>query len=286
MIGKTQETNVPDAAAEAAGLHDDKPDPRLPPRRPKLLASRWHFAIGLLTLTPLGVGLACTTREPPYPIEARLRLAAAAQQAWAVAPSVNLSGQRGIDPLLQADALYQEVQNVRGVTAIPVNRVAEAYASLGIGRVETPEQAQLVCELLSADALLVPTITIWDPYDPPKIGAAVQLFPRGGSLIRPGEMSMDDVRALSSAGRIADPIALPELPRAFAQEAGMYDASHGSVRAALATYAKGRNDPDGPAAGVKRYLLSMDRYGRFVYHELLYDLLRDLPRGEGAPAGR
>ena len=251
---------------------------------PKIYASRWHFAIGSLALMSLCGGVGCTSRKPPYPIEARLRLPAAAQQAWAVAPSVNLSGQRGIDPLLQADALYQEVQNVRGVTAIPVNRVAEAYASLGIGRVETPEQAQLVCELLACDALLVPTITIWDPYDPPKIGAAVQLFPRGGSLIRPGEMSMDDVRRLSSAGRIADPIALPELPRAFAQEAGMYDASHGSVRAALETYAKGRNDPDGPAAGVRRYLLSMDGYGRFVYHELLYDLLRDLPRGEGADA--
>ena len=265
------------ASRRRSGRHD-----QLSPR------GRWLVAVGLLALTALVTvagSIGCTPRPKPYGVETRLKLPAEAQQVWAVAPVVNLSGQRGIDPLLQADLLYQQVQNVRGVTALPVNRVAEAFASLRIDRIETPEQAQLVCELLAADAVIVPTLTIYDPYDPPKIGAALQLFPRGGSLIAPaGAMSMDDVRRLARSGRIADPIALPDLPRAFAQEAGMYDASHGSVRTALTSYARGRNDPEGPAAGARRYLLDMDAYGGFVYHELLLDLLVGLPRGDAVAA--
>ena len=236
--------------------------------------------LAALALTPL----ACKSKEP-YPIETRLRLADEQAQVWAVAPAVNLSGERGIDPLLQADLLYQQVQNVRGVRAIPVNRVAEAFASLGVRQVGTPEQAQVVCELIGADALLVPTVTIYDPYDPPKVGAALQLFPRGGSLLRPaGAMDMDAVRKLARSARIDQPLAMPPLPRAFAQEAGMYDASHGSVRAALDAYARGRNDPDAPAVGREKFLLSMDAYGGFVYHELLYDLLAGLPRGDATAA--
>ena len=52
---------------------------------------------------------------------------------------------------------------------------------------------------------------------------------------------------------------------------GVYDAANGSVREALLRYAAGRHDPSGPMAE-REYFLSMDRYGGFVYHELIADL--------------
>ena len=59
---------------------------------------------------------------------------------------------------------------------------------------------------------------------------------------------------------------------AFVQVVGMYDAANGTVRYSLLEYAKGRNNPR-TSLGPKEYLVSMDRYTGFVYHELIVKLL-------------
>ncbi len=118
----------------------------------------------------------CEPQPKPYGTETRLRLVAPVRQVWAIAPAVNLSGQRDVDPLLQADYVYQQLQEIDGVTIVPVNRVVEVFAGLRIDGVKSPEQAAQVCQLLKCDALVVPTVTAYDPYNPPKLGAALQLF--------------------------------------------------------------------------------------------------------------
>ena len=69
---------------------------------------------------------------------------------------------------------------MHGLTVVPVNRVAEVYASLRIEKVQSAEQAAIVCDLLGCDALVVPTMTAYDPYNPPKMGASLQVFRRPG----------------------------------------------------------------------------------------------------------
>lgn len=231
-------------------------------------------------------GVGCRTNEPEYGVERRLRLPSEAQQIWAVAPAINMSGQGGVDALLQADLVFKQLQSVRGITAIPVNRTVEAFASLRIDRIETPEQAQLVCELLGCDGLVVPTVTLFDPYNPPKMAAALQLFSRDGSLLRPtGRLGMDDVQAIARAPR--DGLTLPP-PEAIGgelvQEAAVFDASHGSTRDAIEIYATGRSDPRGAAVGIRPYLLSMELYAGFVYHELLHNLMLSLKERTAATA--
>jgi hypothetical protein len=214
---------------------------------------------------------ACGPKEPEYGREFVHSLPPKKRQVWAVAPAINLSGQREVDPLLQADLVYQQVQQIRGVTVVPVNRVAEVYAGLGIEQVQSAEQAALVCDVLGADALLVPTVTAFDPYNPPKLGASLHLFAKPGGYARPADV---DPREL--ARRAAPPLdeSLPASRDAgFLQAVGMYDAANGTTRDALFAYAQGRNDPLGPM-GAKEYLASMDRYCGFVYHELAADLLR------------
>ena len=98
-------------------------------------------------------------KPKPYGFERRLSLATRKQQVWAVAPAVNLSGQEEVDPILQADALYGQLQQVQGLTVIPVNRVVEVYTALRIEKVQSAEQAAIVCQYLGCDALIVPTIT-------------------------------------------------------------------------------------------------------------------------------
>src|SRR3954464_5243178 len=118
------------------------------------------------------VNAGCVTPDPPYGREHVKALSTQRRQIWAVAPVINLSGEKGVDAFLQADLVFQQLQQVQGVTAIPVNRVAEAYASLQIDKVSSPEQAALVCDLLKCDGLVVPAVTVFDAYNPPKLGAA------------------------------------------------------------------------------------------------------------------
>jgi hypothetical protein len=220
---------------------------------------------GFLLVAP---AVGCQPATKPYGTETQIYLPGKARQVWAVAPAVNLSGQT-VDPLIQADDLFQQLQQVHGLTVIPVNRVAEIFAALHIAKVQSPEQAALICEQLGCDGLVVPTITIFDPYDPPKLGAALQIFEKGKIAIPPNVY----VHELS---RDATPPPTAVLPSAkdagFKQAVGMFDATNGSVREKLLQYARGRDDPVGPL-GEREYLLNMDRYSGFVYHELIRDLL-------------
>jgi hypothetical protein len=138
--------------------------------------------------------------------------------------------------------------------------------------VQSAEQASLVCEQLGCDALLVPTITIFDPYDPPKLGASLQLFRKGQTSLPPNV----DVHELSRQAAPPPTMALPPPKDAgFKQSVGMFDAANGSVRDKLSEYARGRNDPQGPM-GQREYLMNMDRYSGFVYYQLILDLLRSM----------
>jgi hypothetical protein len=225
----------------------------------------------------------CQIGPKPYGTESQTYLPGKGRQVWAIAPAVNLSG-RTVDPLLQADDLFEQLQQVRGLTVIPVNRVAEIFAALHLAKVQSSEQAAVVCEQLGCDALVIPTITIYDPYDPPKLGAALQILRKDKVAIPPNV----DVHALSRDATPPPTATLPPPNQAdFKQAVGMFDATNGSVREKLALYVRGRHDPLGPL-GEREYLLNMDRYSGFVYHELIRDLLRsmnteDLKENAAAP---
>jgi hypothetical protein len=214
----------------------------------------------------------CEPAPKPYGSERQLFLPGLKRQVWAIAPVVNISGQKTADPLLQADLVYQQMQQVHGLTVIPVNRVAEVFAGLKIEKAQSPEQAALVCDLLGCDALVVATITVFDPYDPPKIGASLQVFSKPAGFTRPKNV---DVRELSRAAAPVEDDSLPKPAGNFLQAVGVFDAANGSVRDAVLDYASGRNDPEGPM-GAKEYLMSMDRFGGFVYHALTKDLLKQM----------
>lgn len=219
--------------------------------------------------------LACATlllpgcageEKPQYGREVPLMIPGTVRQTWAVAPVIDLSGNQ-IDPILQADLVFNQLQQVDGVNAIPVNRVVEIYQSLRLAQVESEEQAAIVCDLLGVDGLLVTTITLYDPYDPPKLGASMALLRRGGYR---RAMDVDPRELVRRAA--PPPSATPNQPR-FVQSVGMFDASNGSTRDAVLRYAAGRADPESPLKS-RIYFLEMDRYCSFVYHSLLGQMLQ------------
>jgi hypothetical protein len=222
------------------------------------------------------VGLSgCSHHEPQYGVEAQVSLPGKKRQTWAIAPAVNLSGISDVDPLLQADLVYGQVQQIGGITVIPVNRVAEVYASLHIDRVESEDQAGVVCDLLGCDGLIVPTVTLYDPYNPPKFGAALQLFQRSAAA-RVAAANIDPRELARRGAPSPTDTLLPTAATKFVQAVGIFDAANGSTREALWHYAEGRNDPIGPL-GTKEYLVSMDRYCGFAYFKLSRELVDKLP---------
>jgi hypothetical protein len=244
--------------------------------------SRNWIVLSLATLAVVG---GCGgEHKPQYGMERPLSLMTARRQIWAIAPTINLSGESGVDPLLQSDLVYEQLQAVRGVTVIPVNRVAQVYAALKLEQVNNPEQAAVVCDQLGCDGLIVPTVTIFDPYSPPKFGGSLQLFgkPRGFAVpqnIDPRDLVRSASPPQDSAGLAAEQEEVTT-SAAFVQSVGMFDAENGSVRQAVLDYALGRNDPAGPL-GSKEYFVSMDRYCGFAYHTLIAELVdkaADRPR--------
>jgi hypothetical protein len=216
--------------------------------------------------------MGCHEKPPQYGRESVLLLPTKRRQVWAVAPAINLSGQGGVDSLLQADLAFEQLQQIGGLTVIPVNRVAQVYVAMGIENAKSPEQAEQVCAALGADGLIVPTITIYDPYNPPKFGGALQLFRTRASMALAGPPLGDGEPVAAAeqlnAGGAAGGVVL-------IQSVGMYDAANGSVREALRLYSTGRHDPVGPL-GSKEYLVNMDRFCGFAYRALTESLLYEM----------
>ncbi|HEX8322299.1 MAG TPA: hypothetical protein VF595_00175 [Tepidisphaeraceae bacterium] len=231
---------------------------------------KWIAIIGLIVAACLISG-GCAA-APQYGRERGLALPGPKQKVWAVAPVVNLSGQQGVDPLLQADLVYQQLQTVAGLTVVPVDRVAQVYAAAGMEQIQSAEQAHAVIDALGCDGLVVMTVTQFDPYNPPKVGAAMQLFERDESRLT----GPDPQQML----RAATPGPETSLPRQndFTQVVGMYDSTNGTVRDALNAYARGRHEPAGPM-GAKEYFASMDRFCGFAYYSLTESLLVRLQNG-------
>lgn len=230
---------------------------------------KWIAIIGLIVAACLISG--CETPSK-YGRELSLAMPGPKTRVWAVAPVVNLSGQPGVDPLLQADLVYQQLQTVAGLTVVPVDRVAQVYAAAGLEQIQSAEQAQAVIDALGCDGLVILTVTQFDPYNPPKVGAALQLFERNTAhAIGP------DPQQLLRAATPGPETALPR-DNDFTQVVGMYDSTNGTVRDAVAAYARGRHEPAGPM-GIKEYFNSMDRFCGFAYYSLTESLLVRLQNG-------
>jgi hypothetical protein len=238
---------------------------------------------GVVLIAMLGLVSGCSDWKPkPYGDEVQLYLPGDHQQVWAIAPALNISGQSDIDPLLQSDLVYQELQKIHGVTVIPVDRVVEVYASLRIDKIQNEQQAYDVCKALGCDGLLIPTVTAYDPYDPPKFGASLQLFVKPGTFMR---LPPIDPRKLEQAPTVSA-IPIPAIPEShdMTQVVEMYDAADGTTRDAVKDYAQGRTDPNGPM-GINEVTEEMDRYCAFGYHELLAELLGNLNEANNGQTG-
>lgn len=202
----------------------------------------------------------------------------------AVAPLANESGTSAADELRLADRLIETLAEIQGVGVVPLNRTLDAMQALRVPRVSTPAEAHALARLLGADAIVVGSITAWDPYDPPRLGLNLALFGSGANV---GASNSNDVdpRALQSASTdyTLDASASPGAP--LAAVSSMYDASNQALLMHVRDYATGRADPHS-ALSWQRYIKSMELFERFVSFCAVDELLASEQRRiAGAEAG-
>lgn len=188
-------------------------------------------------------------------------------QLWAVAPFLNESGVSIVKGDRIADIMTEQAEDIDGVATLPVNRVLAGMQRLQLRQITSPAEAMSLMNVLGVDGLIVGSVTAYDPYNPPKFGAAVQLWRRESSRTA----AIDPTSLTRSSSEPASPGAMA-VNEPAAQASGLFDASNHQVLAWLDQYAAGRTEPNS-AYGKRIYLVNMELYTQFVAFRLLHDLL-------------
>jgi len=195
------------------------------------------------------------------------------RQIWAIAPLRNETGSLHPDGLVMADQLARTFEQVEGIDVVPVNRVLEAMDALQMTGVRTREDAIRLREALAVDALVVGSMTQYDPYDPPKFGLALDLYawpndPAGNGL---------DIRGLSwaptsdGAGINRRTLTRPDQP--VTSVSGYFDAAGIGTKQLIDNYAYGRGATNNILHERRLYTINMNLFQEFVGHEVASQLI-------------
>lgn len=182
---------------------------------------------------------------------------------WAVVPLRNEAGTTAVDVYAVSDKIVAAASQVRGVRCLPLNRTIAAMRALDLQDLTRPEEAETLAKALGADAILVGSITAYDPYNPPKLGIALALYTRPGFTGGPTASTAVDPRQLTY-----QPTDYAHFPRsAYANAPAsvvseFLDGKNHQVLMDIKAYAAGRHD-DRTALGWRRFLASMDLFCEF-----------------------
>lgn len=213
----------------------------------------------------------------------------------AVVPFVNETGTTTADGQLVSDALTRSLDRAEGLVSLPFTRVLLAMDRLGLQSVSTMGEARMLMQHLRADLLVVGTMTAYDPYDPPVIGLAAEVYE-----YMPVKVESVDLRAMTRAGTAGG--ASPDARRSgqvLVSLSAVLDASDPRTRDRLKAYAVDRGPHAGDPDAWLHIQRSMNLYTEFACHELARRLLaaeteRLMPPeeaagpdgGPGRPGGR
>lgn len=225
----------------------------------------------LLTLIALVLGTSLLGGCTPRPTAPSLTSPYPSRQVWAIAPILNESGSTQANGLVIADHLARQLENASQIDVLPVNRVLAVMQSQRMTALRTPGDVQRLMQLLGADYLVAGTITAWDPYDPPKLGLAIELFAseqvekrRQLNLRRLSSASTDENTQPPPPANAGMPVSLTS---------GYFDAASPQVRAQLKLYGERRSQDELDGSPWRLYRINMNLYCEFVSYVMSWRLL-------------
>ena len=244
---------------------------------PRPLTNRPFRVRNLVLAAAIGAGLGCSgCASKPELATPRATLApydtSRGELLWAVAPLRNESATSTVDALAISDRVVEAVEQVKGVRAVPMNRTIETMRALKMPLVRTPGDAKKLADALGVDALVVGTITTYEPYDP-KLGLALALVPRTAAMQGGGftpAPTVDPRAVQSSATEIAPPPNAGEPASAVSE---LFDGKNQSVQTDVRTFAAGRSEAVS-ANGWRRFLKSVDLFSEFAAYRTVDALVQ------------
>lgn len=189
---------------------------------------------------------------------------------WAVLPLRNESGTTLIDSVALTDKLIGAAEQIRGVRVVPLNRVLQAMTTLKLNTVTNTADAKRIGDALGVDAVLVGSITAYDPYTP-TIGLALGLFGNDAAMGAGAEPSPTPQALSNRTVDSADRSGTRGKPLSTASQ--MFDGKSHETQMQVRQFAMGRSE-DTTALAWRRYLASSELFGEFVSYQILDDLVR------------
>lgn len=195
-------------------------------------------------------------------------------RSLAVTVFMNQSGSDALDTVVVTDEFYTELQQVPGLEVVPVNRVLAAMDELHMPAVRSPDDAVRLADHLDVDGVIVGAVTRYDPYWPPIMGMAVQLYGR----VQPEKTEVAEEKPQPPPqpwdfSRMPTPFSLgdthPLKPQAMVMR--IYDAGRDDVIGRLKAYSRERGGDATPMQWRKQ--ATRRNYLRFVAHEMIGELL-------------
>lgn len=182
---------------------------------------------------------------------------------WAVVPLRNETGTSLAETYEISDKVVAAAAQVRGVRALPLNRTIAAMRALRMSDVQSPADAKRLASELGVDGIILGSVTAWDPYDPPRLGLALALYARAGSLEQRSAQTLD-TRTLQyqpTDYRYFPRSSFDSAPASVVSE--YLDGKNHQTLMDIRAYAQGRHDP-ASALGWRRYLASMELFSEFA----------------------
>ncbi len=222
------------------------------------------MAAGLLIVS------GCQMLKPP---PAELASPYATRRAWAVMPLRNESGSAHADGLRMADRLAQQIDAARNLDAVPVNRVLAAMEQARIADVRDPQMAAALIRTLGVDGLIVGAITAYDPYDPPMMGVALELYT--SDAVERYEMDLTRLTraATEDAAGLPQQESTPRDTQPVSMVSVVLRAADVPTRQELYRYAEGRGPQSGASADWRRHRINMNLYQEFVAFAMIDRML-------------
>lgn len=235
-------------------------------------------ALGALVVLFLGLAVSgCAKPDPLRPPQQLISPYASTpgEPVWAVVPLRNESGTTAVDTLALSDTLVATITQARGLRALPLNRVLDAMAAMGMAQPETPADLDRLARTVGADGVVVGSVTAYDPYQP-TVGIALGLYARPGALERGDGREMEiDPRQLREQPTEYDYFGTQRLDGQGPASSVMLvlDGRDHDVKMRVRRYGEGRHETVS-SLGWERYLRAMPEYERFVTFEAVGLLLQ------------
>ncbi len=251
-----------------------------------------HRSLIPVILAVSGLILGCASRPRDVLVAPRTLTApydtAKGEVLWAVAPLRNESGASIADENLLTDRVIGAVEEAQGIRCLPLSRTLAAMEALKVRSIRTPGEARALAQAMGVEAIIVGSVTSYDPYTP-SLGLSLGLFPRSGAPGATTGLNPKDLTRATTEGPASTP-AFP-LDRPVAVVSERWDAKNHQVLADVKAFAEGRMKQPS-AMGWRRYLASMDLFSEFASYRAVDSLLQqewtrtaraDMPPAQSRP---